>query len=82
MDRLFPDDGDECHLISVACKKVSLFNTNADRICVLSTEKIYTIDKKNADIKPVRIDSLKYIIKANGNNSVLLYFVTETDLLL
>ena len=82
MDRLFPDDVDECHLISVACKKISLFNTSADRICVLSTEKIYTIDKKNADIKPVKIEQLKYIVKGNGNSSVLLYFVTETDLLL
>ena len=82
MDRLFPDDGDECHLISVVCKKVSLFNTSADKICVLSTEKIYIIDKKNADIKPIKIDQLKYIVKGNGNTSVLLYFVTETDLLL
>jgi len=82
MDRLFPDDGDECHLISLACKKISLFNMSVDRICVLSTEKIYIIDKKNADIKPVKINQLKYIVKGNGNSSVLLYFVTETDLLL
>lgn len=82
MQEIIPDDNDlgEQEMFTSKVKKISSWGIKQDRVLILSTHQIYVLKAGGEVRKRIPIAEVRYIIKAELSNEILIYFAGHYDL--